>query len=410
MSPTPLRRLRARAAVVAGRTRAALRDVVISALAAAVAWLIATYGLGHQQPVFAAICAIVSLAPGLPSHGKQAVGLITGMAIGILVGEAVLALNPLPDATWVWLVQLVLAVFCAMMLSSGLGWSPVLVIQAGVSVVLVLAVGPQSAGLHRLVDGAVGVAIGLACSQFLLTPDPVKKLAAAMQAFLNELADGLEATAETIDRRAAGGPVPQGSSPDRAAEPAFGAEQHLARAWANLRDVQDSIGSAREGARWSLRGRLLARPLRQAIGRESRQAVYLYAHALMLGEAVTLALHGGGDAPAGLPAGLAHRIRAAAGHCRLILVARSGHDAGAHSAAPLLPETGPAPGGARASDMGPSDTGAASADPRWRDVQDHLDQLERRLRRLARVVNTWPGIGDRQAAADRRRQSGTPEA
>ena len=71
------------------------RDALASAIAAALAWIIARHFFGHIHPVFAAISAVVCLAPGLPSHGKQAVGLMVGVATGIIVGEAALWL---PDA------------------------------------------------------------------------------------------------------------------------------------------------------------------------------------------------------------------------------------------------------------------------------------------------------------------------
>jgi uncharacterized membrane protein YgaE (UPF0421/DUF939 family) len=55
-------------------------------------WFLAQRLFGHQQPIFAAITAIVCLAPGLPSHTKQTVGLLLGVATGILVGELSLVL------------------------------------------------------------------------------------------------------------------------------------------------------------------------------------------------------------------------------------------------------------------------------------------------------------------------------
>ena len=54
------------------------RDALASAIAAALAWVLAKHLFGHAHPVFAAISAVVCLAPGLPSHGKQAVGLMVG--------------------------------------------------------------------------------------------------------------------------------------------------------------------------------------------------------------------------------------------------------------------------------------------------------------------------------------------
>ncbi len=62
------------------RWSSAWRDALASAIAAALAWVLAKYLFGHVHPVFAAISAVVCLAPGLPSHGKQAIGLMVGVA------------------------------------------------------------------------------------------------------------------------------------------------------------------------------------------------------------------------------------------------------------------------------------------------------------------------------------------
>ena len=80
---------------VVSRWSSAWRDALASAIAAALAWILAQHFFGHAHPVFAAISAVVCLAPGLPSHGKQAIGLMVGVATGILVGEAALWL---PDS------------------------------------------------------------------------------------------------------------------------------------------------------------------------------------------------------------------------------------------------------------------------------------------------------------------------
>lgn len=327
------------------RLRAARRDICISAIAAALAWLIAARGLGHEAPVFAAICALVSLAPGLPNHGKQAVGLIIGMTIGIVVGEGAYLLNPLVQNEWIWLVQLIIAVIIAMLAAAALGWSPVMAIQAGVSVILVMAVGPQSAGLHRLIDGGIGVLIGLICSQFLLTPDPIRDLRFALQAFLNRLAVGLETSADAAER----------ADIARAAA----AERQIAEAWSDLRLLHDSVDKARSQARWSLRGRLMATPLLKIIVRQNRNSVHLFAHVLMLSESLYAALRSGTPAPAAL----VERIRLCARHCRTILRPQPEADPTRHPV-----------GGAARPDI-------ALPAP-WAEVAEQLDQVELRLQQL----------------------------
>ena len=65
----------------------AWREALAAALGATLSWLLAELLLGHPQPIFAAISAIVCLSPGLPSYTKQTEGLLLGVATGIVIGE-----------------------------------------------------------------------------------------------------------------------------------------------------------------------------------------------------------------------------------------------------------------------------------------------------------------------------------
>lgn len=292
-------RTRTAISIIRGRMDDAVRDIIIAALAGTAAWLISVHVLGHEAPIFAVVSAVVSLAPGLPSQGKQAVGLIIGMAIGILVGEAAFLFGgPVAIGDPIWLVRLTSAIMVSMLIAAGFGWSPVMPIQAGVSVVLVMAVGPQTQGFTRLADGAVGVALGLICSQLLLTPDPLRMLNVSTQAFMNRLAAALENAADGV----ANGDAAKAAR----------AEQIVAAAWTNLRQLRDAVDAARSSARWSLRGRLMAGPVLKAAARQNRYAVQLFAHTLLLAESLQLALGKSGSAPQGLD----QDLRRCASYCR----------------------------------------------------------------------------------------------
>jgi uncharacterized membrane protein YgaE (UPF0421/DUF939 family) len=71
----------------------AWREALASALGAALSWFLAEHLLGHSEPIFAAISAIVCLSPGLPSNTKQTGGLLLGVATGIVIGELTTALS-----------------------------------------------------------------------------------------------------------------------------------------------------------------------------------------------------------------------------------------------------------------------------------------------------------------------------
>ena len=152
---------------ILGRWSEAWREALASALAAALSWVLAERLFGHQQPIFAAISAIVCLSPGIPSHTKQTVGLVLGVATGIVIGELSLVLpNVFP------LLKITLTAFFAMIVAASYGQAAVVPIQAGVSAILVVALGPATTGYVRMIDVGVGAAVGFFFSKFPLTPDP----------------------------------------------------------------------------------------------------------------------------------------------------------------------------------------------------------------------------------------------
>ncbi|QRM54933.1 FUSC family protein [Sinorhizobium sp. BG8] len=138
------------------RGRAAFSRALAAALSAALAYWLAHLLFGQPQPIFAAISALICLAPGIANHLRQGASLLLGVTIGILVGE-VAFLIPYDMGE----IRLACATFLAMMIASLFGLAAVVPIQAGASAMLVLLLGPQTAGLVRFLDVIVGVAIGV---------------------------------------------------------------------------------------------------------------------------------------------------------------------------------------------------------------------------------------------------------
>lgn len=275
---------------VLGRLRAALPDAAAATLAAALAWALARALFGHPHPVFAAVTAIICLAPGLPNHGRQAVGLVLGVTTGIIVGElAFLLPGTLPS------LRLALASFVAIMIAAGYGLQAVVPIQAGVSALLVLALGPDSAGVVRLLDVVCGTAIGLLFSQVLFTPDPVRLLRRGERALLAAVG------AAFADAEAA--------LAARDQDQAQRALKRFSDAHKTLVDLAGGIDTTRSTATWSLRGRLSRRDLRLVAARFERRSTRCYAAALLFGTAFATALERrSGPPPPGLGPGIAAAI------------------------------------------------------------------------------------------------------
>jgi uncharacterized membrane protein YgaE (UPF0421/DUF939 family) len=88
--------------------------------------------------------------------------LLLGVATGIALGELSLVLP-----AGIPLLRITLAAFLSMIVAASYGLAAVVPIQAGVSAVLITIFGPAADGPNRLLDVAVGAAVGLLFSQLL---------------------------------------------------------------------------------------------------------------------------------------------------------------------------------------------------------------------------------------------------
>ncbi|QKP78659.1 aromatic acid exporter family protein [Methyloligella sp. GL2] len=325
------------------RWREGFRDATATAAAAGLAFFLAQEIFGHPRPVFAAIAAIICLAPGLPNHVRQAAGLMAGVAIGIVVGEIALTI---PDI--VPLARMLGAAFFSILIASLFGVPPVVPIQAGVSAVLVLAIGSDTAGFVRLADVAIGASVGLLFSQVLMTPDPLVGINTAAQKLLRDLAGGLRGCAEAL------------RTDDE--EDAKAALHELSVAHADLVMLGTGIQAARSDARWSVRGRLAAVTVQELAARYSRHAIRLYASSLLFAEALANALRKGAGPP---PEALRERVLQIAERCEAL--AERGSFGPQESMQGLPPLTGITP-----------------EDPLWRPALARLALMEEALAAFGR--------------------------
>ncbi|WP_051425857.1 FUSC family protein [Jiangella gansuensis] len=228
------------------RVRLTALPIVQSAVGAALAWWLATLPpIDHTQPFFAPIAALIVLGGGLGQRLPRVLELVGGVALGVLVGDLLVA--------WIGagVVQIGVVVTLAMVVAVLVGGGPLIVTQAAASAVLVVAFVPPSDGtvinLDRFVDALVGGVVGLVISVVLLPLNPVSAARRQIDPLLTTLAELLEESAQALVGR------------DRAA-----ATKALERARDTQADVDD-MHSAMEGAnevariapvRWRERGHL----------------------------------------------------------------------------------------------------------------------------------------------------------
>lgn len=245
--------------------------------------------------MFAAITAIVCLAPGLPSHRQQALGVLLGVGTGIIIGE--LALEGTEGSL---LPRMSIATFFAIIIATSFGFPPVVPIQAGVSAALVLALGPSTAGQVRMLDVAIGAGIGLLFSQVLITPDPVRTIEDAVRGLFRKFASGFAECSLAVT--------------EADAKQAVTALDSLSKAHDDLIVLRNEIQTARRMARWTLRGRFVARKIRERAARYDRQTIRLYAAALLFVDALAEALRKNEAPPPHALAGRIAQIERACAH------------------------------------------------------------------------------------------------
>ena len=138
------------------RLRAKAWQVGQCAIAAGVAWYLASDVLGHETPFFAPIAAVVSLGTSYGQRLRRVAEVTVGVAIGVLVGD--LLTHWLGSGGW----QIALIVSLAMSTALLLGQGVLFVNQAAIQAIVVSTLVPSAgAAFIRWTDALIGGAVAL---------------------------------------------------------------------------------------------------------------------------------------------------------------------------------------------------------------------------------------------------------
>jgi uncharacterized membrane protein YgaE (UPF0421/DUF939 family) len=245
------------------------------------AWLLPVTVLGHHEPSFAPIGAVIAVEVTRGQRLRHAIEL----SVGVLFGLAVATLLGLLIAGPALRIAVVVAV--TMTVALLISASEVFVVQASVAAIF-LAATPipdvTAAGGH-LMDALIGCAVALVVTQLVLPLHPVRLVNRAARPVFDQLADTLDEVASALE------------AGDRSA-----AEQALAKARAidePVRQLREVITSAQQIARvapvWRhTRGRL--EPYRSA----APKVDYAVRNTRVLARAAIELLATGRPAPAAL--------------------------------------------------------------------------------------------------------------
>jgi uncharacterized membrane protein YgaE (UPF0421/DUF939 family) len=225
------------------------RPILQSAVAATLAWLIAQKLVGNDQPFFAPVSAVITLGLTIGEQRKRALEIAAGVAVGIAIADALVALI----GTGAWQIGVVVGL--AMLGATLVGGGTLLASQAAVSAVLVATLQPPDGGFDftRFYDALVGGGVALIVSSLVFPIDPVRLVREKATPMLQQFAASLGCLVKALQTR----------TPSDA-DAAFRATLRVDAAHDDLVDALDAAG---EAARLTTRrrGRMAGRLERYAV-------------------------------------------------------------------------------------------------------------------------------------------------
>jgi uncharacterized membrane protein YgaE (UPF0421/DUF939 family) len=272
---------RARGATGAARVRLRGRmlAVVQTAAAAVIAWYVAVLLLPDPRPAFASIAAVIAVGAAHGERTGRAIQLVAGVVLGITV--ATLLLDVIGTGAW----QMGVLVIVAMGAAVALGAPEMVVVEAGVSAILLVALDPGAAegfSPNRIIEGIIGGATALAVSATFFPPDPTLGPGRAAQTMFVELGRALERIAGALESRDAG-------AAERALVDARGIDPLI-------RSVEAEIETGRETAKYSPAPRA-SRALLDRYERSIPQIDYAVRNTRVLARNVVALVRDGDDVP-----------------------------------------------------------------------------------------------------------------
>jgi uncharacterized membrane protein YgaE (UPF0421/DUF939 family) len=178
--------------------RRSWRILLQATLAATLAYA-AALAIGHEQPFFAPIAAIATVAVSLAHRLRRSAELLVGNAVGIFFADLLIA----EIGTGVWQLGLVVAI--ALISAIMLGGGPILIMQASSAAVLIATLTPPTAAqpwnTGRVVDALVGGLVGLVVSALVMPVDPARHAQQVTLPVIETIAAGYRGVAAALTDR-----------------------------------------------------------------------------------------------------------------------------------------------------------------------------------------------------------------
>ncbi|AGM05758.1 hypothetical protein AORI_3173 [Amycolatopsis keratiniphila] len=225
----------ARAFRVPGEERRSLVQIAKATAAAVIAWIVATAVLRLPQPFLAPYAAVFLVQATVYRSLRGWAQQVGAVSVGVLLAAG--AGQLIPSVT----VALGLVIFVGLLIGSwrGFGDSGVWV---GITGMLLISYGNATEPVllaDRLLETALGAAIGAVLNAVILPPLHGERLRAATSRLASAIADVLDRTAELV----------------RGGEPTDGLDDRMEDVRSLVAEAEDAIGWTREGRYLNLRGR-----------------------------------------------------------------------------------------------------------------------------------------------------------
>jgi uncharacterized membrane protein YgaE (UPF0421/DUF939 family) len=192
IAPQAARRSRASVRRRVERWRDRVFFIVQCALAAGVAWTVARHVVGHPEPFFAPVAAMVCLGFSYGQRLRRVAEVMVGVSVGVGVGDLFVKFFGTGVA------QIVFVIALAMSIAVLLGAGTLMTTQAGVQAAIVTTLLPNAgAGFSRWLDAVIGGVVALAAAT-IAPAAAIRRPRQQASEVLNELAAILIETADGL--------------------------------------------------------------------------------------------------------------------------------------------------------------------------------------------------------------------
>jgi uncharacterized membrane protein YgaE (UPF0421/DUF939 family) len=215
-----------------GRLKTSVWPVLQAAAAASLAYFLADVVIGHGQPFFAPIAAVICLGITLGQRNRRAFELVIGVAVGLMVADFLVLV--IGNGT----LQIAVVVLLAMAAAVFFGGGTILINQAAVSAILVVVLQPPDAVFSpdRFIDALIGGGVALGIN-YLFPVNPERLVQRAAAPVFDELVAVLEEISAVLE-----------SGDERRAEQILNRAREID---SSVRDLNEALEAGHETARLS---------------------------------------------------------------------------------------------------------------------------------------------------------------